>query len=375
MSNPNHVAQILVRSPNWIGDQILAYPFFYYLRRAFPAAKITVACVPWVESLQFRDLIDDVFILHSPLKKSRLSRLLATEQSAAALKKRGSWDLGITLPNSFSSAFLFWRAGVRTRRGFVTEGRGVLLNDPLEWELARAQHRSDAYLRLVPTAGPSALRKNEMGRRFWGIPPEDPEDPGDAGTPGVQTQFNPELSWPAHHLPSAPLEPPTEGYWVLAPGSMAESRRWSPEAFSALARQIHTDTGMRGLIIGGPGEAVLASRLCDDRRTKLSDWTAQGAVASYWKVFRQAKFTVSNDSGLAHVAALCGSPVQVVWGGGDPKHTEPTGPGRVKILFNPVECWPCERNVCTNPEADKLVCLKGISPDAVWQEIRRVFKI
>jgi heptosyltransferase-2 len=366
--------RILVRSPNWIGDQVLAYPFFFFLRRAFPRARITVACVPWVESLQFRDLIDDVVLLSTPVRKSRFAKLAATERSASALRKLGPWDLGITLPNSFSSAWLFKRAGVRERRGFVAEGRGFLLTQKLDWEHAAPLHRSDAYLSLLPD-GDGSHRKPELGRKFWGMPPEDPDDPADEGVKGVLSRFEPEKSWPAGQLPSPVLDPPSEPYWVLAPGSQAESRRWSAESFSSLARQIHMDTGMRGLIVGGPGEAVLAGKLCEDRRTKLSDWTAQGAVASYWKVFRDARFTVSNDSGLAHVAALCGSPVEVVWGGGDPKHTEPTGPGRVKLVLNPVECWPCERNTCMNKDEDKLRCLRGIQPDAVWQEIRRGFRI
>jgi ADP-heptose:LPS heptosyltransferase len=126
---------------------------------------------------------------------------------------------------------------------------------------------------------------------------------------------------------------------------------------------------MMGLVVGGPSEATAAARLCDDEHTNLRDLTGQGSAASYWKIFKNAQFTVANDSGLAHVAALCGSPVQVIWGAGNPKRTEPLGPGKVKLIFQPIDCWPCERNECSQPLELKYQCLKSIQPEIVWKEI------
>ena len=54
---------ILVRAPNWIGDQVLAFPFFHHLRKAYPKAHIAAVCVPWVENVQFKTLVDEVIVL------------------------------------------------------------------------------------------------------------------------------------------------------------------------------------------------------------------------------------------------------------------------------------------------------------------------
>jgi ADP-heptose:LPS heptosyltransferase len=192
----------------------------------------------------------------------------------------------------------------------------------------------------------------------------------DPGVPSV-VKFEPEKSWPS----AEPLKPPVDGpYWVLAPGSTAESRRWPMESFAALARRISSETGWPGVVVGGPSEAPIAARLCEIQELHLKDFTAQGSVASLWPVFSGAKFTLSNDSGLAHVASICGSPVQIVWGAGDPKRTEPLGPGRVRVLFNPVDCWPCERNSCSRPEGQKLACIRGIDPENVWEELNQEMK-
>jgi len=392
------VKTILVRAPNWIGDQILSYPFFHFLREAYPSAQITVACPPWVQSVQFRNLVNQVILLPRPREASFLSRLDALEKGAEILRGMGPWDLGITLPNSFSTAWFLLRAGARFRVGYATEARGLLLNGSVKWEKSAQKalpgapsrsHRSEAYLGLLQAGDaklvnkfargdalgpvnkldqPRRVRDSRCGKDFWGIPALNHLDPG---VPGIISTFDAESAWPD----AEPLDPPPGPYWVLAPGSTAESRRWPPRYFADLARKIAEEKGWTGLVVGGISESDMAAEWERDRDLKLLDWTGRGTPASYWKVFKNAQLSVCNDSGLAHVASLCGSPVQVTWGGGNPLITEPIGPGRVQIAMNPVDCWPCERNTCNLVLEKKLECLKGIYADAVWKDIKTGFRI
>jgi heptosyltransferase-2 len=361
LSASNSAERILVRSPNWIGEQILAFPFFHYLRQAYPRAHIAAACVPWVASVQFRALVDAVFILPAPQGRSVLAKLGAMEEGARMLREAGPWDLGFCLPNSLSSGWSMFRAGVRIRRGYVREGRGLLLNQGLPWDSGGSRHRAEVYVGLLPCgAGPECPVE-----QFWGVPSGDDLAPG---IPGVLERFDAVRNWPD----AEPMDPPHGPYWVLAPGTRAESRRWPEEYFAALSRRIALETGWTGIVVGGPDEGAAAGRLSRDRELKLLDWTGRGPVTAYWRVFAGARFTVSNDSGLAHVASLCGSPMEIVWGAGDPRHTKPLGPGMVRVAFNPVDCWPCERNTCSQPAAGKLQCLRGILPEMVWSDIKRL---
>lgn len=352
---------------------MLAYPFFHYLRRAFPDAHIASVCVPWVQDLQYRDLISEIFTLPRPTGGGFWERLRGLESAAAELKAARPWDLAISLPNSLSAAWLLRRAGAARRIGYAMEGRGLLLTDAIPWNSASAGLRAQAYLDLLP----EGARADREAATFWGVPPANELDPG---VPGVLERFDAEASWfRALGTTPAPvdqaLEPPEGPYWVLAPGAAASSRRWDPAGFAAIARVIAAERGWPGLVVGGAGEVRLASDLCSDRDLNLRDWCGKGSVASLWKVLARAKFTVSNDSGLAHVASLCGSPVQIVWGAGDPRHTEPLGPGKVQIAMNPTECWPCERNTCLQQDAGKILqCLRGIRPETVWEEVARLTK-
>jgi heptosyltransferase-2 len=358
--------KILVRAPNWIGDQVMAYPFFHFLRRRYPKAHIASVCVPWVQDLQFRNLVDEVMVVQPPLAHERTlyKKFQSLERVSSKLRTLGPWDLGISLPNSFGTAWMLWRAGVRVRRGYALEGRGFLLNDGRDWPEERnathLKHRAQAYADLVSDSGTAAPEV----RGFWGTPPENELDPW---IEGELPAFPAEAAWPD----AQPLAPPEGDYWVLAPGATADSRRWSEDQFAALARRVASETGWSGVIVGGPKEAPIAARLKEDRATKLKDWTARGPVTSLHRIFAGAKFTVTNESGLAHVASLCGSPVQIVCGAADPRRTKPIGPGRVQVTVNAVDCWPCEKNTCSQTGGRFLQCLKGIAEQDVWGEISK----
>ena len=357
--------RILVRTPNWIGDQLMAYPFFHYLRRKHPHARITAACVPWVADLQFRNLVDEVFVLHPPASrpKSLLAKLRAVDAAAREVRRLGSWDLGYSLPDSFGTAWFLWRSGCAKRVGYAAEARGWLLTESFDPASAAGIHRSQAYVNLLFSGGREAASSAPDLRKFWTLPAENELDPP---IPGECDEFPAAAAWP-HALP---LEPPDEPYWVLAPGSMADSRRWGEDHFVTLAREVARETGWTGIIVGGPKEAPIAERLKEDRSLRLRDWTARGPVPELWRLFRGARFTVSNDSGLAHFSAMLGAPTYVAWGAGDPRRTRPVGPTNIQIEVNAVECWPCERNTCEKPGDDHLACIRGVAASGIWSQIR-----
>lgn len=356
--------KILVRAPNWIGDQLISFPFFYYLRQRYPGARITVLCVPWVKDLQFRNLIDEVIELRSPLSMTRslIEKMKFLESNAKMLRDRGPWDLGFSLPNSFSSAWLLWRSGCATRVGYASEGRSWLLSKTLPLKGASVIHRAQAYVNLLELIQEGSGKALDV-RKFWTLPAENELDPP---IPGELDEFPAEQAWP-HARPHEPL---LEPYWVLAPGSMADSRRWGEEEFLQLARLIAQSTGWTGLILGGPKEAPVADRLKEDRSSKLKDWTARGAITDLWKLCRHARFVVANDSGMAHFSAILGSPTFIPWGAGDPRRTRPLGPTQVQMEVNAVDCWPCEKNYCVRTDSEFLSCIRGVHADGIWKQIQ-----
>ncbi len=344
------MTRILVRTPNWIGDQILAYPFFQNLRMKYPDAWITVVCTEWVKDLQFKGFIDEVRILPKTREDDFWTAAKNLFRFSATIKASGPWDLGISLPNSFGSALFLRLAGAKRRRGYAADGRGFLLNEAVPFPRGPDVHRSRAYLDLLSPEGLPPYSAEE----YW--------------TKGPENDFDPYLHWPEAEA----IEPPFDPYFVVAPGSNAESRRWSIQHFETFIEGMVARYRMKAVVVGGRVEKALAKELIR-RGVPIEDYTGRGWVSAHWKLFRGATFTLCNDSGLAHVAALCGSRVQIVWGAGDPARTLPIGPGPVRLKSNPVSCWPCERNQCRFQDSRLNQCLQGITGEAVFQEVEHGF--
>ncbi|MBU6376670.1 MAG: hypothetical protein KGQ59_11780, partial [Bdellovibrionales bacterium] len=238
---------------------------------------------------------------------------------------------------------------------------GWLLTDARAQDLSEGIHRSQAYLNLLYPQTSASGRVPDL-RKFWTLPADNELDPP---IPGDVDEFPAEAAWPQFEM----LDPPDESYWVLAPGSMAESRRWGEDRFVQFARHVSRETGWTGIIVGGPKEAPIAERLKQDRSLRLKDWTAVGPIPGLSRVFRRAKFVLANDSGMAHFAAMMGAPTYVAWGAGDPRKTRPVGPTMVQIEVNAVDCWPCEKNTCSISGAETLACIRGVDPDLLWRQV------
>ncbi|HTL12004.1 MAG TPA: glycosyltransferase family 9 protein [Bdellovibrionota bacterium] len=353
---------ILVRAPNWIGDQIMALPFFHYLRKAHPRARITVACVPWVEDLQFRHLVDSVVALPRPAGQGLRAKITALDRGAQAVRAEApqGFDLGISLPNSLSAAWLLWRAGAKNRIGYKADGRGILLSDARPWDPSPHRHRAQSYIDLLPPG----YRPDRPVTEFWGIPsPDGKDDP----IPGECDSFDPARAWPGARA----VRPPADPYWVLAPGSQAESRRWPVDRFAEIARRVGERTGLTCVVVGSAAEGEAAEFIRQrSGGTHVRDYTGRGLASELWALFKSARFCVSNDSGLAHIASLCGTTTLVIYGAGDPRRTRPLGPGAVMLRANPVECWPCEKNTCFQKGDLRIQCLTGIEVDGLWDDLR-----
>ncbi|MGH7727162.1 MAG: HAD-IIIA family hydrolase, partial [Candidatus Eiseniibacteriota bacterium] len=76
----------------------------------------------------------------------------------------------------------------------------------------------------------------------------------------------------------------------------------------------------------------------------------------------RADAVISNDSGVAHLAAALGRPVAVVFGSTDPRWTAPRGE-RVAVVSHPPPCAPCFLRTCAI--ADAYRCLYAVDPQEV----------
>ena len=124
----NTIKKILVRGPNWLGDAVMCEPALRGLRKLFPDAQIALLVKPAAA---------DLFADHPALTRvltydteGRHAGLSGKWVLAGQLRLQG-FDLAVLFQNAFEAAFLMFLAGVSRRYGYATDGRSLLLSDPV----------------------------------------------------------------------------------------------------------------------------------------------------------------------------------------------------------------------------------------------------
>jgi len=332
---------ILVRGPNWTGDLVMATPGFRALRVRFPAARITLHVAAGMEPLLAgARWFDDVIPV-----ASRGRGLPSLLREARALRAR-RFELGICLPDSFSSALLMRVAGVRKVIGYRRGWRSALLHHAVpapasggrRMLLARERH----VLGLMAAAGAPA-----------------------AGTHLELFVTSEERAQAFAALQRAGIDAAAP-FAALAPGaSFGPSKLWPAEAFAALGDGLRA-RGLQVAVLGTPAEAQLTARVVRGIRRGAADLAGLLSLGSLKAVLEKARVLVCNDAGARHLAVALGVPCVVAMG---PTALEKTGMNlaRVSILSADVRCRPCYKRHCPIDHR----CMRGIPVAAMRDEVLR----
>lgn len=299
--------RVVVRAPNWIGDVVMSLGALRDVRRNFPAARLDVLARPWVSGL-YAAVREVDGVVESGGWRADAARL------------RGAYDVAIHLPNSFGSALPAWRAGVRERWGYATDGRGPLLT-----RRARV---------------PRDVRGRSQVYYYRAM----------LGGVGLAVSASPDVSItcpPAWRAAGAEkLGGAADGWVGLNPGAFyGTAKRWMPERFAAVGSFLARRAGLGVAVVGGPderpaGEAIAA--LVGPRCRVLCGETTLPELVG---VLASLRLLVTNDSGPMHLASAVGTPLVALFGPTDWRETAPfAGPHRV--VREPVHCSPCALREC-----------------------------
>jgi len=328
---------ILVRGPNWTGDLVMATPGFRALRARFPRARITLHVAPGLEELVTGSPWFDEVI---PVA-SRGQGLRPLLREARALRSRG-FELGICLPDSFSSALLMRAAGIRKVIGYRRGWRSALLYHPVALRRnsgrrvlvareaqvlglmeAAGAHARGTHLELFVTAEERATAKRALCRA------------------GLD--------------PAAPIA-------ALAPGaSFGPSKLWPAEAFGEVGDALR-ERGFQVAVLGTRAEAGLTARVVRATKRGAGDLGGLLELGGLKAVLQQARLLVCNDAGARHLAVAFGVPCVVALG---PTALEKTdlNLARVSVVSAEVGCRPCYKRRCPIDHR----CMRGI-PAAVLRD-------
>ena len=298
-----------------MGDVINTLPALEAIRTAYPQAFIG-----WMVEDRFQELLvghPSVNCVHVfPRRKWQRSWRSALPEFPRFLRgvRRARYDLVLDFQSNFKSAVQGVLSGVPRRVGF---GSG------------HCKERSHWFtnLHVFPRAGKlNRVEKNLAMAEF-------------VGASGAQAQYR---------LPSAPdserrvneflLRMEIPSFAIIHPGSSARgsSRRWKPDRFSALARRIGTELGLRTLVTWGPLEADLADLVAGSS----SGWAARAlptpSLLDLAELVRRAAFIVGCDTGPLRLASAVNTPSVTLYGPTDPVIYGPYSPSH-RVVFRGVD--------------------------------------
>src|SRR5215216_6389444 len=214
---------ILVVSPNWLGDAVMALPAIEDVRRRFAGSRLSVAARTSVASLfALVPGIDDVITLEW---RGRFLERAAMRRDVARLRDAHA-GAAILLTNSFATAWLVKKARIAERWGYATDLRRPLLTRAIS-RPSYGVHQGAYYQYLTRELGISS------------------------GT------LEPGITVPAQQLKSARALLMSSGWngtrplIVMAPGAAyGTAKRWPPSYFAELIVAVMHQRDVQCVLIG-----------------------------------------------------------------------------------------------------------------------------
>jgi heptosyltransferase-2 len=339
--------KIVIRTPNHLGDCVLALPMINETREAYPGATVTLLAPEKLSEVYDHNQAVDRIIKFPDTYKHGLAGVFKLKEFI----KDENFDIGYVLPPSFSSASVFKLAGVKERIGYIADGRRLLLTKPLPLPSPiNSSHRSETYFNL--------LRRSVTTEIAYSKPKIFLSDDD------IETGLKLLKDFGVNE---------GEKFVVVAFRAVGESRRWGFDKYTELTKRIILEHDLKVVLVGldvdrPEGDKIAAAA----GESRVSNQAGKTTVRELSSVLSQATVFIGNDSGVAHLAAAVGASVVVLSGADDPKETSPLASKKKLLYLSDLECISCVKNKCELKGEKFMQCMRGISVDMVMKALNEL---
>ena len=165
-----------------------------------------------------------------------------------------------------------------------------------------------------------------------------------------------------------------DNYYVVIPGGSWDGKCWELEKFANIINKIYQEYRLQAVICGANSEIPLGKKLTNLVKCPIIDITGKTSLLDIVHIIKNAKFIISNDNGMAHIAPAVKTPLVCILGGGHFgrffPYNEIYTKSNLKIAYNAMDCfscrWRCTYNVS---KSEKLPCISLIHEEKVMQII------
>jgi heptosyltransferase II len=343
--DPTTTDAMMIRAPNWVGDVVMAVPFYKCIRDNFPqatlygcirayAAKI-LAGNPWFDGMISTDdkAVSGFLRLASDIRAARI-------------------QTAFILPRSTRSLLTARLGGVKRVYSWRQDGHGLLVTG------------GPAHPKAGPAFTPTPMGKHYLKLAQWLDLPRPESTRPELFITDAEQSFADDL------LKKYGISD-TEPVIGLNPGAQfGSSKCWPPNYFARLAELLQDRLNCRLLIFAGPGEDTIAEAIASASRAEIINTAGDRVdLAGLKPMINRCDLLVTNDTGPRHYAVAFDVPVVVIMGSTDPAYTNDNLEKTV-VVRKELACSPCHLTTC--PEAHE--CMTTITPEEVLEAAVRLWE-
>ncbi len=317
-------------------------PALSQVRTLFPQAEITLLAKSSIAELLARHpAVNRTLVYDDRGRHAGLSG----KWTLAGVLRRHRFDLAILFQNAFEAAVISFLAGIPRRFGYATDGRSLLLTDPVTVPPRNGQrHQVDYYWGLLKPLG------------------------GQGPAPAPRLFVTPdESSSIARRLADAGIGASDPVIGVNPGSTYGHAKRWLPDRYAEVVNRLLKDVQAQGharigvAIIGAKGEEQLGQAIAAQIKTRTVVCSGQTTVRELMALVKRCQLFLTNDTGPMHVAAAFNVPLVAVFGPTDWDSTAPYGVD-AKLVRQPVSCAPCLLRECPIDHR----CMTGVTVEQVY---------
>lgn len=330
-------ANSLIIAPQWIGDAVMTEPLLRRLQAR--GERLSVGALPWVAPV-YRAMPQVAEVIEFPFAHGGLQ---FKARRSIAKRIEGQFDKAYVLPNSLKSALLPFLASIPQRIGYLGEARVGLLTHRLK----------------------NPKNKPPMVAFYSALS-------GDTDLANDRPQLQMDAAQTAATLSELGLQ--AGAFIVFAPGAeYGPAKRWPARHFAELAAKLDVPV----VLLGSGKEAALCEEIAAPANAlqagKCLNLAGKTSLPQALSLIAASRSTVSNDSGLMHVAAALGVPQVAIFGSSSPLHTPPLSDQATVLWLKtdpayqpPLDCAPCFERECP---LGHTRCLNDISAEQVLRAL------
>ncbi len=314
LDSPAVPRRVLILRPGALGDIIRTLPAIRCLRVQFPESRLEWAVYDsWKDLLIGHPDLDEILVVSRHQRgpgreKKTVPPPLTLGKLIREIRIR-RYDLTLDFQGTLRSGLLARLSGCTRRYGFSRrysrEGNFLFNNHRVRLSSPQL-HRVDKNLTLVRAVG----ARSPAGDIHLSI-----------GKAAEETARR----W------LGDLDGTGRRVILLVPGTSLRQtyKRWPPVHYARLAHLLHL-RGEFPVIAWGPGEADLASQICEESAGAAHVLPAS-SIPEMAAVMLRSSCVVAGDTGPAHLTSALGIPLVAIFGGTDPRLNAPRG-RHIRIL-------------------------------------------